>query len=160
MLRPTTRVCHSRQDTDLHPLKAGSAEVKFDKDPARWAATPKFRYKLHLELEEKLSAIAAYAPSAPVRLNPEVSSRKAVVASGVAAAHTREILQELGGWKKVAFYQVRQPFPLHAAFVEHLLGSYTDILVLEETTGVIEMQLADRKRVKGKQSGAVPRVAS
>jgi indolepyruvate ferredoxin oxidoreductase alpha subunit len=158
MLRPTTRVCHSRQDTELHPLKAGSTEVKFDKDPARWAATPKFRHKLHLELEEKLSAIAAYAPSAPVRLNPEVSSRKAVVASGVAAAHTREILQELGGWKKVAFYQVRQPFPLHSAFVEHLLGSYTDILVLEETTGIIEMQLADRKRVKGKQSGAVPRV--
>jgi indolepyruvate ferredoxin oxidoreductase alpha subunit len=158
MLRPTTRVCHSRQDAELHPLEAGSVEVRFDKDPARWAATPKFRYRLHLELEEKLGAIAAYAPSAPLRLNPEASCRKAVVASGVAAAHTREILQELGGWKKAALYQVRQPFPLHAAFVEHLLGAYTDILVLEETTGVIEMQLADRRRVRGKQSGAVPRV--
>jgi indolepyruvate ferredoxin oxidoreductase alpha subunit len=158
MLRPTTRVCHSRQDMELHSLQAGSAEVKFDKDPARWAATPKFRHKLHLELEEKLSAIAAYAPSAPLRLNPEVSSRKAVVASGVAAAHSREILSELGGWKKVAFYLVRQPFPLHTAFVAHLLGSYADILVLEETSGIIEMQLADRRRVKGKQSGAVPRV--
>jgi len=28
---------------------------------------------------------------------------------------------------------VRQP-SVHSAFVEHLLGSYTDILVLEETT--------------------------
>jgi indolepyruvate ferredoxin oxidoreductase alpha subunit len=41
--------------------------------------------------------------------------------------------------------------------MEQLLGTYTDILVLEETTGVIEMQLADRRRVRGKQSGAVPR---
>jgi indolepyruvate ferredoxin oxidoreductase alpha subunit len=158
MLRPTTRVCHSRQDAELHPLKTGGGPVKFDKDPARWAATPKFRHRLHLELEEKLAAIAAYAPTAPLRLNPEVSARKAVVASGVAAAHAREILREIGIWKQVAFYQVRQPFPLHVEFIEHLLGRYGDILVLEETTGVIEMQLADRTRVKGKQSGAVPRV--
>jgi indolepyruvate ferredoxin oxidoreductase alpha subunit len=159
MLRPTTRVCHSRQDIALQALVAeAGAEVKFDKDPGRWAATPKFRYKLHLELEEKLSALAAHAPTAPVRLNPKVRSRKAVVASGVAAAHTREILRELGAWEKAAVYQVLQPFPLHAAFIQHLLGSYADILVLEETTGVIEMQLADRTRVKGRQSGVVPRV--
>jgi indolepyruvate ferredoxin oxidoreductase alpha subunit len=158
MLRPTTRVCHSRQDLELHPVAAAAAEARFDRDPARWAATPRFRHALHLELEEKLAGMAAYAPSAPVHPNPEVSARRAVVASGVAAAHTREILRELGLWKKVAFYQVRQPFPLHAGFMEHLLSVYRDILVLEETAGVIEMQLADRRRVKGKQSGAVPRV--
>jgi indolepyruvate ferredoxin oxidoreductase alpha subunit len=158
MLRPTTRVCHSRQDIELEPVADAGGDVKFEKDPGRWAATPKFRYKLHLELEEKLAALAAYAPTAPVRLNPAIRSRRAVVASGVAAAHTREILQDLGAWKKTAVYQVLQPFPLHVAFIEHLLGSYTDILVLEETTGVIELQLADRKRVKGRQSGVVPRV--
>jgi indolepyruvate ferredoxin oxidoreductase alpha subunit len=159
MLRPTTRVCHSRQDIEVLPAAAAAgAPVKFDKDPARWAATPKFRHRLHLELEAKLADIAAYAPTAPLRLNPEATSRKAVVAAGVASAHAREILRELGIWKKLAFYQVRQPFPLHAEFIEHLLGSYRDILVLEETTGVIELQLADRARVKGKQSGAVPRV--
>jgi indolepyruvate ferredoxin oxidoreductase alpha subunit len=158
MLRPTTRVCHSRQDIEVLPVVEAAAAAQFDRDPARWAATPKFRHKLHLELEEKLAAIAVYAPSAPVRLNPEASGRRAVVAAGVAAAHACEILRELGIWEKLAFYQVRQPFPLHVEFIEHLLGAYRDILVLEETTGVIEMQLADRRRVKGKQSGAVPRV--
>jgi len=160
MLRPTTRVCHSRQDIGILAVEVAVAgtPAKFDRDPARWAATPKFRHQLHLELEEKLAAIAAYAPSAPMRLNPAVFSRKAVVASGVAAAHAREILREHGAWEKVAFYQVRQPFPLHIEFMEHLLDAYGDILVLEETTGVIEMQLADRTRVRGKQSGAVPRV--
>ena len=158
MLRPTTRVCHARQDIEIRPIARRRAEARFERDPARWAATPKFRHRLHLELEEKLSAIAAYAPTAPVRLNPKASARKAVVAAGVAAAHAREILQELGIGEKVALYQVRQPFPLHIKFIEHLLGTYRDILVLEETTGVIEMQLADRRRVKGKQSGTVPRV--
>ena len=40
MLRPTTRVCHARQD--VHPGDAipRKPEVDFQKDPARWAATP------------------------------------------------------------------------------------------------------------------------
>jgi indolepyruvate ferredoxin oxidoreductase alpha subunit len=158
LLRPTTRVCHSRQDIALEALNPAHAEVKFEKDPARWAATPKFRYALHQELEGKLAALSNYGPTAPRRLNPGPSNEKAVVASGVAAAHAQEVLQELGLWGKIPFYQVLQPFPLHTAFTEHLLASHAEILVIEETTGVIEMQLADRRKVKGKWSGAVPRV--
>ncbi len=158
MLRPTTRVCHSRQDVIVNPIVRLGTEVTFDKDPSRWAATPKFRFKLHLELEEKLARMSAYAPTAPVCLNPGVRAGKAVVASGVAAAHTREILQEMGLWQRLPFYQVLQPFPLHNGFVEQLLADYTEILVLEETTGIIELQFADRRQVKGKYSGAVPRV--
>lgn len=158
MLRPTTRVCHARQDIALGAVAASSAEAKFVKDPLRWAATPKFRHTLHLELEGKLAALAAHGPTAPRRLNPEAAGRKAIVASGVAAAHGREVLQELGLWGRMPFYQVLQPFPLHIEFIERLLRSYDEILVLEETTGVIEMQLADRNKVRGKWSGAVPRV--
>jgi len=43
MLRPTTRVCHSRQDLELLPVAAGGTEAKFEKDPARWAATRSMR---------------------------------------------------------------------------------------------------------------------
>jgi indolepyruvate ferredoxin oxidoreductase alpha subunit len=113
MLRPTTRVCHSRQDVALGLPATAGTEAKFDRDPARWAAMPKFRHKLHLELEEKLAGIAAYGPTAPVRLNPKARSRKAVVASGVAAAHTREIPPS---WSldEGRLYQVRS-LPLHAA---------------------------------------------
>jgi indolepyruvate ferredoxin oxidoreductase, alpha subunit len=158
MLRPTTRVCHARQDIEFGPITDAGRQAKFDRNPARWAATPKFRLQLHRELEAKLAALAAHAPTAPVCLNPETHSRRAVVTCGVAAAHTREILQDLGGWDKAAVYQVLQPYPLHTTFIAHLLGSYADVLVLEETTGVIEMQLADRHKVRGRQSGAVPRV--
>ena len=53
MVRPTTRVCHSRQDISLGAIQSDKREIKFDKNPARWAATPKFRLQLHKELEEK-----------------------------------------------------------------------------------------------------------
>ena len=158
MLRPTTRVCHCRQDVMPGDLPGTTTEPNFKKDPSRWAATPKFRYQLHLELEEKLARIAEHPATAPVLRNPQASGPQAVVASGVAAAYAAEALSDLGLWDRLPFYQVRQPFPLHTDFSRQLLADFDDILVLEETTGIIEMQLADRHRVKGKLNQFVPRV--
>ncbi len=158
MVRPTTRVCHSRQDITLGSIPKNKREVKFEKNPARWAATPKFRLQLHKELEEKLSAIANYRPTAPKKFNPKAKSTKAIIASGVAAAHTKDILKELKIRSKMPFYQVIQPFPLHRKFIAHIIDTYEEVLVIEETMGVIEMQLADRYRVKGKMSNTVPKV--
>jgi indolepyruvate ferredoxin oxidoreductase alpha subunit len=61
-------------------------------------------------------------------------------------------------WDRLPFYQVLQPFPLHTDFMRRLLTDYDEVLILEETTGIIEMQLADRNRIKGKLNGVVPRV--
>lgn len=158
ILRPTTRVCHARQDVSTADVRPAAATAQFEKDPARWAATPKFRFDLHRSLVKKLEAVAAYRPTAPIRLNPEAAGSKAVVVSGVAAAHAKEIIKDLNLWGVVPLYQVLQPYPLHTEFVSHLTAAYEKILVIEETTGVIEMQLADRQRVSGKMSGSVPQV--
>ena len=158
MVRPTTRVCHSRQDIELGAIPKNKREVKFEKDATRWAATPKFRLQLHSELEEKLDAIAEFRLTAPRKLNPKAKSTRAIIASGVAASHTKDILKELKIWSKIPFYQVIQPFPLHHRFIEHVLDTYETVLVIEETMAVIEMQLADRYRVKGKLSDTVPKV--
>ncbi|MBU0985908.1 MAG: indolepyruvate oxidoreductase, partial [Proteobacteria bacterium] len=158
MLRPTTRVCHARQDILIEKIHPHEQAARFDKDPARWAATPKFRFDLHQSLQKKIEAISLYQKTAPIRLNPEAQASKAVVVSGVAAAHTREILNDLNLWDVIPLYQVLQPYPLHTKFISHLIGTYEKILVVEETTGVIEMQLADRHRVTGKMTHAVPQV--
>jgi indolepyruvate ferredoxin oxidoreductase alpha subunit len=158
MLRPTTRVCHARQDVAVDPRVDMPRQPVFERDPARWAATPKFRYHLHGELERKLEAIAAYETTAPIQLNPSVSGPQAVVVSGVAAAHTMEIMRAIGLWDTLPLYQVRQPFPLHTAFIAQLEARHDAILVIEETTGMIEMQLGDRRRVTGKLTRTVPRV--
>ena len=156
MLRPTTRVCHASQDVDAPPFRPTAREARFVKDPARWAATPVYRRLLHDRLAEKIAAIAGWQATAPVRVNPGGSPAKAVVASGVAFAHARELFGELGISDRIALYQVIQPYPLHAAFIDHLLDTYAEILVLEESAPVIEMQVADRRRVRGRMTGAVP----
>lgn len=156
MLRPTTRVCHACQDVELLPVARLGRKADFRKDPRRWAATPGFRYELHVQLIDKLARLAAHLPSAPRRINPHVSSRTAVVASGVAAAHAREAMIGLGLSDTTAFYQVIQPYPLHKAFIEEINTLYSEVMILEETSGVIELQLANRNRVRGKISGYVP----
>jgi indolepyruvate ferredoxin oxidoreductase alpha subunit len=156
MLRPTTRVCHACQDIVPGPVLDLGRKADFRKDPKRWAATPKFRYDLHLKLNETLARVAAYPPTTPRCLNPDSASRRAVVASGVSAAHAREVLNAAGLWDSFTFYQVLQPYPLHSAFVDEMRAGYDEVLVLEETTGVIEMQLRDHNKVRGKLSGAVP----
>jgi indolepyruvate ferredoxin oxidoreductase alpha subunit len=158
MIRPTTRICHSRQDVMPASVQVEDRTPEFVKDPERWAATPKFRLKLHGELEEKLTEMAKFNKTAPILHNPAAKSSKAVLASGVAAGHTREIIQSLGLWDALPFYQVLQPFPLHTDFIHLLLCTYKKVLVIEETMGVIEMQLSARDIVQGKGDGAVPGV--
>jgi indolepyruvate ferredoxin oxidoreductase alpha subunit len=62
----------------------------------------------------------------------------------------------LGLWDNLAFFQVVQPYPLHSAFIDEIESEYSEVLVLEETCGVIEMQLGNRKNTRGKISGFVP----
>lgn len=158
MIRPTTRVCHANQDILPGPVSPSQRTAAFEKDPSRWAATPVFRHRLHLELEEKLRKIAAWPATAPRQMNPGVAGRRAIVASGVAAAHAAELLNDLGLAEKVPLYRVVQPYPLHTAFIDEMLASHDELLVLEETTGVIELQFARRDKVRGKRSGHVPEV--
>jgi indolepyruvate ferredoxin oxidoreductase alpha subunit len=158
MLRPTTRICHSRQDIEPGSISRATAQPNFQKDPTRWAATPKFRFQLHWELENKLAEIAEYKQTQPILHNPHAADGRCVVASGVAAAHTAEILKSLDLWDHLPLYQVLQPFPLHTSFISDLLQTSEQILVIEETTGIIESQLADRNRVSGKLNRTVPRV--
>lgn len=156
MIRPTTRVCHANQDIKPGVVPPTKADAVFQKNPSRWAATPKFRYLLHVELEEKLKQMALHPATSPRRVNPDTKGKKAIVVSGVSAAHAREVMECHDLWSTVPFYQVVQPYPLHSAFIEEILSLYDEVLILEETDPVIEMQLADRRIVKGKRSGDVP----
>ena len=65
ILRPTTRVCHARQPIVPGPLEADARPARFEKDPARWAATPRFRFRLHGELNAKLEALRVENESSP-----------------------------------------------------------------------------------------------
>jgi indolepyruvate ferredoxin oxidoreductase alpha subunit len=156
LLRPTTRVCHARQNVPLCPPQVPSRPARFDKDPGRWCATPQYLRELHRQLNDKIANIAAEPDFAP-RLEAGDGSRPgvAIVASGVAFAHTWDLLSDLGLLGRVDFYQVAMPYPLNRDFARHLAANYQKVLVLEETYPVIEMQLPGVP-VQGRATGLVP----
>src|SRR3974377_1139497 len=138
MLRPTTRVCHARQNVTVAPPLALERTARFEKNPGRWCATPQFLQGLHRQLNVKIEAISREPGLAPLFTPGDGSfPRTAVVASGVAAAHAWDLLEDLGVLGKIDFYQVFMPYPLHLDFREAIRSRYDRVLVLEETYPVV-----------------------
>ena len=157
MLRPTTRVCHARQNVTVAPPLALERPARFEKNPGRWCATPQFLRGLHRQLNDKIAAISREPDLAPLFTPGDGSyPRTAVVASGVAAAHAWDLLEDLGVLGKIDFYQVIMPYPLHQDFREKMRSHYDRVLVLEETYPVVELQLAGGA-VQGRETKTVPR---
>jgi indolepyruvate ferredoxin oxidoreductase alpha subunit len=157
MIRPTTRVCHSRQGVLLREIPRPTSPTGFSKDPQRWAATPRYRYTLHLKLNQKIEAIAEkYGPDSFSRILGEATAGRCIISSGVALAHTYDLLKELNLEREIALYQVKMPYPLKATVILDEIASFKDVLVIEETDPVIEMQLAMRGRIKGRLDGSIP----
>lgn len=156
MLRPTTRVCHARQNLPLTLPQVLDRPAWFEKDPGRWCATPQYLRELHRQLNDKIEKIAWEPEFAPF-ITPGDGSFPgiAMVASGVAFAHTWDLLESMGLLRKVDFYQVTMPYPLNWDFVHRLAIRYQRILVLEETYPVIESQLKSDK-VLGRHTKTVP----
>ena len=157
MLRPTTRVCHARQNVAVGTPLVLERPARFEKNPGRWCATPQFLRELHRQLNVKIEAISRELAWAP-RFTPGDGSfpRTAIAASGVAAAHAWDLLEDLGLLGKIDFYQVLMPYPLHQEFREAMGSKYDRVLVLEETYPVMELQL-DGVLVQGRQTRTVPR---
>ncbi|MDX2480879.1 MAG: thiamine pyrophosphate-dependent enzyme, partial [Desulfuromusa sp.] len=157
VLRPTTRICHSRQNVSLaEPIKL-ERQANFEKNPTRWAATPAFLPALHRTLNGNLDKIALEPDWQPRLISGDGSQpRTALVASGIAYSNLVDLLDELGLKETIDLYQVLMPYPLNPEFSTQLRERYDRVLILEETYPVIELQVSHPGAV-GKQDGAVPK---
>lgn len=157
VLRPTTRVCHSRQSVDVKEVVQIDRPAAFQPDTGRWCATPAFLPGLHRSLNAKLEQIAQEPDWQPRLTAGDGSQPKtALVASGIAYANLVDLLEELGLTGTIDLYQVLMVYPLNPDFIEELQENYERLLILEETYPVIELQLA-HPGASGKQTGALPR---
>lgn len=159
ILRPTTRLCHARQSMtldDIPPHDTAIPALRFRKDPPRWAATPKFRYRLHVDLNDKLRRVEAEFNESPLNyvVDEGTSDQVGVIASGVAFHTARQTLLELG--LSVPLLKIGTPYPLPQELVGRFMAGLQTVVVLEEPDACIELQLADRSHVRGRLDGTVP----
>jgi indolepyruvate ferredoxin oxidoreductase alpha subunit len=129
---------------------------RFKKEPTRWTATPRLRHRLHVELNQKLKEIEAAFDLDPLNRvqGPAGPARLGVIASGVAFAVALEALAQMG--VEIPVLKLGTPYPLPRARVERFQADMEMVLVLEEPDACIELQIADRTRVRGRLDGTVP----
>ncbi|MGC9323959.1 MAG: thiamine pyrophosphate-dependent enzyme [Desulfomonilia bacterium] len=156
ILRPTTRVCHSRQLLDLPSQDPEYREPVFEKDPFRWAATPGPRLKLHKELNAKLEEIKKHAWTRPRFTAGRPDAPLAVIASGVVYAYIRDLMKGSSRWNDLCLYKVDMPFPMDPGVLDQLTHAHERILVMEETEPVIEIQFPCRTSVSGRMDKTIP----
>jgi len=156
LLRPTTRVCHARQPMLCREIDAAPRRARFKKDPARWAATPRFRNLLHGELNTKLESIRAEFEDSVLNGGDEdgATAPLGIIAAGQAWATVRDVMEEEG--VELPVLKIGTPYPLPLQRVERFLARHEQVLVLEEPDCAIETQIPDRRRVRGRLSGHVP----
>ena len=159
MLRPTTRLCHALQSMEVAAdfgQDPPMPEARFRKDPVHWTATPKLRHRLHGELNAKLRQAEELFESSDLNLvvNGDSDRRLGVIASGVAFHTAQEALQELG--VKVPILKIGTPYPLPRKLVQAFTQRLEAVVVLEEPDACIELQLPDRRHVRGRLDGLVP----
>jgi len=159
VLRPAIRVCHARQNLSWDSLHSNPKKAAFEKDPARWAATPRFRFLLHKELNRKLDAISRrFEEMEGINLhNLEPGKRYplGIAAGGVPYAVVRDILKEEER-TDIPVFKIGSPYPFPERLAEQFLSACEKVLVCEETDAVIEYFLRDREKVMGRLSGHVP----
>jgi indolepyruvate ferredoxin oxidoreductase alpha subunit len=153
MVRPTTWVCHARQGVNPGKISRENEVPLFKKDPQRWAATPRFRYLLHKELNRKVREIATKNNPKPV-FTPR-GAELAVIASGVPYAYAYDVIKAMDLEGRIALYKVDLPYPLGSK-IDELVGIYPLTLILEEPYPVIELQIRCREKVRGRLDFTIP----
>jgi len=153
MMRPTSWVCHSRQGVVLDKIEGRNETPSFKKDPQRWAATPRFRYLLHKELNRKIREISLRNHPSPI--SAPGGAEMAVVASGVPYAYAYDVVKAMGLEERVALYKVDLPYPLGQE-IDELVQIHPQTLILEETYPVIELQIGCREGVRGRLDLTIP----
>jgi indolepyruvate ferredoxin oxidoreductase alpha subunit len=159
ILRPAIRVCHARQNMVWNDLQSNQEKAVFEKDPARWAATPRFRLVLHTALNKKLVEIGGRFESLSNfnfhDLEPGKRYPLGIIAGGVPYSVVRDTLKEEGR-EDIPILKIGTPYPFPERLADSFLSVCGRVLVLEETDTVIEYFLRDKTKVLGRLSGHVP----
>jgi indolepyruvate ferredoxin oxidoreductase alpha subunit len=159
MLRPTIRVSHGKQSVKLVAPEIIDRAANFAKDPARWAATPRFRLILHTKLNETLSKIQERFEQ-DTKWNFEIESPRGtslgIITCSASFVAILDLLEEFGLKEGISILKIGTPYPLPQKKIAEYVKRHNKVLVIEEPDSVIEAQIIDKSKVLGRQSGHIP----
>ena len=159
LLRPTIRVSHGKQNVKLESPDILDRPANFTKDPARWAATPRFRLILHTKLNETLSNIQQKFEK-DTRWNQEFispgNSSLGIITCSASYVALLDLLEEFDLTERINILKIGTPYPLPQKKIADFVKQHSRVLVIEEPDSVIEAQIIDKSKILGRLSGHIP----
>ncbi|MDD1726771.1 MAG: indolepyruvate ferredoxin oxidoreductase subunit alpha [Methanothrix sp.] len=137
MLRPTTRVSHSRSDVEVGEIRPPAEAGHFVKNPAHRVALPVHARPLHGELLAKQERIEAELEGAPWN-RLVLRGKTGVIASGIAALYAQEAIAELN--EDISLLSLGT-YPLPGRMIRKMLEHVSRVMVIEELEPVVEEQV-------------------
>lgn len=139
ILRPTTRICHACAPLDIDnvPRKRSNIPSGFEKSPD-WVIFPRLSYTRHWQMTKRDKTLSEDFSDYEGN-NFQGSGRMGIAASGIAYAHTADILKELGA--EAVLLKISTPHPFPKPLVADMMKTVDKILVIEELDPVIEENL-------------------
>ncbi|MCX5816023.1 MAG: hypothetical protein NTX75_07220 [Proteobacteria bacterium] len=121
----------------------------FEKDPVRWAATPKFRFQLHELLNEKTEKIREEFEQYEGNTKTIHGSNTGIITS------KREFLEFYSEDTNVLYLSTVYPLPTN--LVNTFIDGVEEVYVIEGEYPVIELQIQDMTKVKAEHIKEAPK---
>ena len=152
ILRPTTRICHSKGDVELGEPVAGLQKGEFHKDPRQYVVIPAHTRVLHKKLNEKQPVLRKRLVERGYN-HYKIQGKTAIIASGIGATYVQELLPDGVSFMKIGAY------PIDEEWMGDFVRKHEKILVIEELAPEVEetvRQVAGCVPVFGKKNGYAP----
>jgi len=149
ILRPTTRICHSKSDVKIGPVSTVYRKGEFHKDPRQYVVIPAHTRVLHKKLNEKQPAIKKSLVERGYN-KCEIRGNKAIIASGIAISYVEEVIPPDVSLAKIGAY------PIDENWLKDFVTKHEEVLVVEELSPVVEeitRQVAGCVSIHGKMDG-------
>ena len=131
----------------LDAQEAPAGRSVFEKNPARWAAIPQFRYELHKALNEKIDRMREEFETYPG--NEQLLRGK----RGLITHHAYE--KETPG-DDVSVLALGSVFPLPQRLVSTFIDRMEEVRVVEGPYAAIGLQVKQKERIEGQESLTEP----
>ncbi len=135
MLRPTTRISHSKSAVEVL-MPAGPREPSplppFERNPRKYVPIPAHARLLHPQVEERMCRLREYVETCPLNRVEWGDKRVGVITNGIAYQYTREVLAGF------SFLKLGMTYPLPGGMIRDFAAEVETLVVVEELDPFIE----------------------
>ena len=136
LYRITTRICHSKSMVELGERTEVEAR-KYERNMAKFAATPANARIAHARVEKRLKALEEYSNKSPLNKTEYNENTKiGIVTAGIAYQYAKEVFGDSASYLKLGF-----TYPLPMDLIKEFASKFETLYVIEELEPFMEEQM-------------------